>query len=161
MKSFFRNCHGKSRFAPILAVWLLVMLPYPLPADTSKEKVRGGRTIISPLPWSPPKAEESSRKVIYGDDDRLDLYQVSDPQRFELASSVCGLLIPWAAPASRTGRSPTRSRPSPGPPSTPGSSSGATSSASTTSTPRAPLAPSASPDLCSGESGRAPGGPPR
>ena len=48
-----------------------------------------GRTILGEQPWTP--AKPNPEKVIYGDDDRIDLYEESDTMRQTLAGSVCGL----------------------------------------------------------------------
>ncbi|NLV41591.1 MAG: PASTA domain-containing protein [Candidatus Hydrogenedentes bacterium] len=48
-----------------------------------------GRTPISKDPWTPAGAQD---KVVYGTDDRIDVYQETDPLRRELAGSVCGLV---------------------------------------------------------------------
>jgi len=44
------------------------------------------------VPWTP--APDFGPKVIYGTDDRLDLYAETDPERREWARSVCGLFTP-------------------------------------------------------------------
>ena len=48
-----------------------------------------GRTVISGVPWTPIQAGE---KVIYGTDDRMDVYQESNPTIKAWAGSVCALL---------------------------------------------------------------------
>lgn len=51
-----------------------------------------GRTTISSEPWSPPEDSTFGAKVIYGSDDRRDIYQENDADRLQLSRSVCGLL---------------------------------------------------------------------
>ncbi|MCF6287564.1 MAG: trypsin-like peptidase domain-containing protein, partial [Candidatus Hydrogenedentes bacterium] len=48
-------------------------------------------TILSDIPWVP-APQTSQPKVIYGTDDRIDLYQETDPERRVWAASTCGLL---------------------------------------------------------------------
>ena len=48
-----------------------------------------GRTVISDMPWDPALGGE---KVVYGADDRIDVYQESNAARKALAASVCALL---------------------------------------------------------------------
>ena len=50
------------------------------------------RTVIGDRPWDP--AFTVGPKVIYGTDDRHDLYQETDPLRLQLAQSTCGLMSP-------------------------------------------------------------------
>ncbi|NLV41592.1 MAG: PASTA domain-containing protein [Candidatus Hydrogenedentes bacterium] len=63
----------------------------PLPEKAAKGKgaAPGARTPISGEPWTPMGAQD---KVVYGTDDRIDVYQETDPLRQELAGSVCGLV---------------------------------------------------------------------
>jgi len=52
-----------------------------------------GRTEISDKAWSPPPPDPVVRpKVVYGADDRRDVYQETDPVRIQQAKSVCGLV---------------------------------------------------------------------
>ncbi len=48
-------------------------------------------TEIGGIPWTPPPPRPMP-KVIYGTDDRLDLYQETDPQRVNWAASTCALV---------------------------------------------------------------------
>ena len=48
------------------------------------------RTAISGKPWVPAPAP-ASPKVVYGTDDRIDLYEETDPDRRTWAASTCGL----------------------------------------------------------------------
>lgn len=61
------------------------------PEKAAKEKgaAQGARTPISGEPWTPMGAQD---KVVYGTDDRIDVYQETDPLRRELAGAVCGLV---------------------------------------------------------------------
>ncbi|HOH49649.1 MAG TPA: PASTA domain-containing protein, partial [Candidatus Hydrogenedentes bacterium] len=60
----------------------------PEKAEKGKSAVPG-RTPISKDPWTPSGAQD---KVVYGTDDRIDVYQETDPLRLDLAASVCGLV---------------------------------------------------------------------
>ncbi len=53
-------------------------------------EVYGHRTVISDIPWDP--ASTPGSKVIYGTDDRRDVYQETDPSRLQMAASTCGLM---------------------------------------------------------------------
>lgn len=58
----------------------------------SEEKAapRGERTIIGSIPWDPESLNNG--RVIYGTDDRIDVYQETVPLRQQLAKSTCGLI---------------------------------------------------------------------
>jgi len=49
-----------------------------------------GRTVIGDKPWTPPAPD--APKVIYGPDDRIDVYEESDPQRLAWTYSTVGLV---------------------------------------------------------------------
>lgn len=53
-----------------------------------------GRSAISADPWVPPARDSGadSGKIIYGDDDRLDVYEVSDPRLLAMAASTVALI---------------------------------------------------------------------
>lgn len=53
--------------------------------------VAGQRTEISDIPWDPASLQ-SDEKIIYGEDDRQDVYQVTDPQHLQWAASTCALV---------------------------------------------------------------------
>lgn len=55
----------------------------------------GTRTELSQTPWNP-KALESDDKVIYGTDDRIDVYQETDTNRLAWAASTCALVDSYA-----------------------------------------------------------------
>ena len=61
----------------------------PEKAAKGKEAAPAGRTPISGEPWTPMGGQD---KVVYGTDDRIDVYQETNPLRRELAGSVCGLV---------------------------------------------------------------------
>jgi len=48
-------------------------------------------TEISTVPWAPP-APSVYPKVVYGDDDRIDVYQETDEQRQQWAAATCALI---------------------------------------------------------------------
>lgn len=53
-------------------------------------RAQTGRTAISETPWAPlPQGDD---KIVYGDDDRLDVYEVTEPARAAPAGSVCALV---------------------------------------------------------------------
>lgn len=56
---------------------------------TVKEKP--GITEISEVPWVP-SPPASTPKIVYGDDDRIDLYEESDPERARLAYATCAFI---------------------------------------------------------------------
>ncbi|HOR28111.1 MAG TPA: trypsin-like peptidase domain-containing protein [Candidatus Sumerlaeota bacterium] len=58
------------------------------PAD--KPPRHAGRTEISEEPWTPPPPVIRPQ-VIYGSDDRIDVYEEQDPLRQRLARATCGL----------------------------------------------------------------------
>lgn len=58
--------------------------------ETGSNVDKRGRTIISEEPYSPPEPGIEP-KVIYGDDDRIDVYQETDPMILDLAAATCGL----------------------------------------------------------------------
>jgi hypothetical protein len=49
-----------------------------------------GRTVISDVPWDPTGL--TNEKIIYGADDRLDVYQESDALRLQLSKAVASLM---------------------------------------------------------------------
>ena len=59
------------------------------PETTPAAADNSGRTVISSVPWVPVVGGE---KVIYGTDNRIDVYQETDAGRKKLAGSVCALL---------------------------------------------------------------------
>ncbi len=67
-----------------------VLLPswYSYATDVEIDKPR--RTALSEVSWVPRDAAPQP-KVIYGTDDRIDLYQETDPDRRTWAASTCGL----------------------------------------------------------------------
>ncbi len=72
---------------------LIFILAAPFACSAAEETGRPpllGKTIISDEPWAPPNNLEP--KVVYGDDDRLDIYEVTDPLQRELSGSVCALV---------------------------------------------------------------------
>ena len=52
-----------------------------------------GPTKIADVPWDP-KSIESLNKVIYGTDDRIDVFEETDMDRQALTNSVCALVSP-------------------------------------------------------------------
>ena len=71
---------NKSGIFPVVAAWMLSFAAFAAPQ---------GVTPISGRTWQPPKDQP---KVIYGTDDRIDVYQETDPARLALAASTCALL---------------------------------------------------------------------
>lgn len=69
----------------LAACCLVMTLCMPLRADDRKVS----RTEISEVPWMP---VSGTPKVIYGNDDRLDYYQVTDPDRVQMAMATCALI---------------------------------------------------------------------
>ncbi len=83
----------------VIAVVLMTVLTagFLLPseaafADGEKPATeRIGRTPIGGNPWSPERLKTGD-KVVYGDDDRFDVYEETDIQRLQWAASTCGLV---------------------------------------------------------------------
>ncbi|MGI8906268.1 MAG: trypsin-like peptidase domain-containing protein [Candidatus Sumerlaeaceae bacterium] len=74
---------------------LLAIACVVAPASAQQEATKAGRTILGEQPWTQPAmapAENVRPHVIYGPDDRHDIYQETNPQRLQLAASTCGLL---------------------------------------------------------------------
>jgi len=76
------------RSACLLAAGLLAGGATVWAAEGDKDKPR--RTLLGEAPWVPSQAQPQP-KVIYGADDRIDLYQESDPARRAWAAATCGL----------------------------------------------------------------------
>ena len=78
------------------AIWtILGTLALAAPGLSQTETFAGtkenGRTAISPIPWTPPEKGRVDSKLVYGTDDRVDVYAETNPARLQLAQSVCGL----------------------------------------------------------------------
>ena len=58
-----------------------------LAAGTAFAQVKPTRTELSNVPWTPTTGSEP--KVVYGTDDRIDVYQETDPERLTWAASTC------------------------------------------------------------------------
>lgn len=52
----------------------------------------GTRTEIGDIPWEPASLTQNDGKVIYGEDERIDVYQETDPQRLLWAAATCALV---------------------------------------------------------------------
>lgn len=76
----------QTAFGRVIAGFIIVAA---VPAFAGEGKP--SRTVISGDPWvpSPPGA---TPKIIYGSDDRIDVYQETDPQRLGWAASTCALM---------------------------------------------------------------------
>ena len=73
-----------------LGLCLLACATLPV-VGASVEEDKPLRTAIGGTPWVP-KPAPPVPKVVYGTDDRIDLYEETDPDRREWASSTCGLV---------------------------------------------------------------------
>jgi len=73
-----------------LGLFLMAAATIPVYGDTV-EQDKPLRTAIGGTPWVPTPAPVGP-KVVYGTDDRIDLYQESDLERREWAASTCGLV---------------------------------------------------------------------
>lgn len=69
---------------------LLVSMMSPGAAETIT--VKGGRTVIGDVPWDPAALSADSAKVVYGTDDRIDVYAETDAQRRLWANATCALV---------------------------------------------------------------------
>lgn len=67
------------------------LVPVPGAEEGITDGPAGSRTEISDVPWDP-NALAGNDKVIYGTDDRLDVYQETNPDRLAWAASVCALV---------------------------------------------------------------------
>ncbi len=95
LQAFMRH-RGFLMTAPVFCI-AAVLCDVGAVADTHD----GYRTVISGTPWVPGLGGE---KVVYGTDDRVDVYQETDPARKALAGSVCALLSKYdLAPVSGGG----------------------------------------------------------
>ncbi len=77
-----------------LGLCLIAGITLPVTAD-SVEKDKPYRTAIGGTPWVPAPGlvpTPVGPKVVYGTDDRIDLYDETDPERREWAASTCGLV---------------------------------------------------------------------
>lgn len=81
----------------LLAIWT------PPAWGATVEEAKPTRTVIGATPWPSPTSELSGPKVIYGTDDRIDLYQENDPDRRLWAASTCGLFTASAAHENNDG----------------------------------------------------------
>lgn len=78
----FRRGAAAALWAASWMVWL--------PGEAAQgARVPGHPTVISGIPWQENRPDP---KVIYGDDDRRDVYQETDTTRLQWAASVCGLV---------------------------------------------------------------------
>lgn len=85
------RCFGFNCIVRLLAFVTLVavsLLP-TLPAHATGKLPPTLRTDVGNEPWSPPTPGE---KVIYGNDDRIDVFEETDPDRVALAASTCALI---------------------------------------------------------------------
>jgi len=73
-----------------LGLCVLAATNLPALGDTV-EQDKPSRTTIGGTPWTP-KPAPPQPKVVYGTDDRIDLYEESNPDRLEWAASTCGLV---------------------------------------------------------------------
>lgn len=73
------------------AVWLVLLLAVAWPV-AAQDLVRLRAEIDRSVPWDPwPLKLAPQDKIIYGNDDRIDVYEESDPARLRWAASTCGL----------------------------------------------------------------------
>ena len=73
-----------------LALCVLALWAAPATGATVEED-KPTCTVIGGNPWVPPTPETVGPKVIYGTDDRIDLYEEADADRRVWAASTCGL----------------------------------------------------------------------
>lgn len=94
----FRKTNQSSIAFIVSTTALMLTLVYPAPAletfDSGKPQAGAGqRTLISDEPWDPKSVENNvDPKVIYGTDDRKDVYQETDAGVVSLAASTCALI---------------------------------------------------------------------
>jgi len=81
----------QSSWPGIRSVVVLFAVVVVLAASASADELEQGVVIYtSGIPWDP--AEFESNKLVYGNDDRHDIYTETDPVLLELSRSVCALM---------------------------------------------------------------------
>ncbi len=85
-KIFFDRLGGAA-----LAVLAFAFLSAPAPGQDAVPGEKPEETEISGVPWEP-RPWAGAPKVIYGADDRIDVYQETDDERRVWAASTCGLI---------------------------------------------------------------------
>ncbi len=78
----------------LVAMFFIGVMPVAQSDGNDMECARSqkpGITEISEVPWQPPPPGVYP-KVIYGDDDRIDVYQETDPQRLAWTNATCALI---------------------------------------------------------------------
>lgn len=85
-------------------VLILAAAPLALASPDGKTHARNkrGKTELSGIPWTP-AAPRSEPKVVYGEDDRIDVYQEEDARRAAWAASTCALVTPDALTSNGDG----------------------------------------------------------
>ena len=73
-----------------LTLCLLSLLAAPSRGEDVARR-KPSPTLIGGTPWTPRPAQDGP-KVVYGTDDRIDVYAETDPARLTWAASTCGLL---------------------------------------------------------------------
>lgn len=81
---------GVAALAFVVAFWILLP-PVSGAGETDSDTATGTRTRISDVPWVP-EAIAGDDKVVYGSDDRIDVYQESNADRIDWAESTCALV---------------------------------------------------------------------
>ena len=77
-----------SSLMPLLV--MTILLPWSGHSHGESAKGGAGRTVISDVPWDPERL--TNDKVIYGADDRIDVYEETDALRLQLSDAVCSLM---------------------------------------------------------------------
>src|SRR5688572_20471169 len=75
----------------LLMIGCGVFCALPVWAEQIEPLPKGQPTELSGTPWEPDRGAEP--KVIYGTDDRVDVYQVTDETMQEWAASTCALVF--------------------------------------------------------------------
>ena len=73
----------------LICLTILPALTTRQAAWAADEPVENLRTTIGTTPWTPP---DPRQRIIYGTDDRIDVFQETNPQRVALAASTCALI---------------------------------------------------------------------
>lgn len=95
--------NGADRFFSKRAVYTLllffcgmILMPTAWTGDTGTATGQwSGRTELSRVPWDQ-KSLPGGGKVVYGTDDRIDVYQETDPDRLAWAAATCALTDSYA-----------------------------------------------------------------
>ncbi len=82
---------GRYRLGALGAIFGATLLTLCMLAFQAGAAPEALRTEVSGIPWDA-RPLENGAKVVHGSDDRIDIYEETDPLRLAEAASTCGLL---------------------------------------------------------------------